>query len=393
MAISSTPQHMDSRTAHPASDSAKEIILEDYRHRSALLIESEKAGETRVNLFITLVVLVVGGSVSLVTSQHESAGRSVRLTVLCALAALLGFGWLTLLRLIKRNRSTDECKHALDTIRQMFKDHFDGTGVLQGYYAVNWPHARAGKEEHQKAEKIGSAIDWKKELRGFGGLADLVAAINAVLAGVVLFAAFALCGDWALPWGGFAGICGFVLAFMWQFRHVRSKEHEHGLQMAALRPTHAGGVVYKQEGNGTVYLLVRTTSGADEWVLPKGHVERGEGHGECAVREVIEETGALVSIRQLLGEWRFAQGDQEVRMKGYLMQWEDDCGPGDGRGKSWMTIDEAWARATHPETKEILREVARRNKAIRAAEGLKSVFSPVEQVPGSDAATCAPGPL
>lgn len=351
----------------PATE-PRDLLLEDYRHRSALLLESEKAGETRVNLFITLVVLVVGGLVSLVTSQQESAAASVRLIVPCALAALLGFGWLTLLRLIKRNKSTDESKHALDMIRQMFKDHFDGDGILHGYYSVNWPRVTARKEGKEKNDEASPKIDWKKELRGFGGLADLVAAINAMLVGAILFSAVVLYGAGPLPVGIVAGLCGFGFAFFRQFRLVRRKEHEHKLQMAALAPTHAGGVVYKHDGDRTVYLLVRPTSGADEWVLPKGHIERGEGHGECAVREVREETGAWVSIRMLLGDWWFAQGKETVRMKAYLMQWKDDCGPGDGRGRLWMTMDEALARSTHPETKDMLRKVARLTEGLRAAE-------------------------
>jgi len=47
------------------------LLLVDYHYRSTMLFESEEAGETRVNLFITLVVLISGGMVNLNFVTHE----------------------------------------------------------------------------------------------------------------------------------------------------------------------------------------------------------------------------------------------------------------------------------------------------------------------------------
>ncbi len=49
----------------------------------------------------------------------------------------------------------------------------------------------------------------------------------------------------------------------------------------------AGGVLINKEG--MVYLIHKTSR--DEWLLPKGTVEKGEELTETATREVQEETG------------------------------------------------------------------------------------------------------
>jgi len=66
-------------------------------------------------------------------------------------------------------------------------------------------------------------------------------------------------------------------------------------------PTHdsAGGVVVRLADAGTEVLLVRE-GGSPSYVLPKGHLEAGEGAEQAARREIIEEAGA--ADLTLLGE-------------------------------------------------------------------------------------------
>ena len=62
------------------------------------------------------------------------------------------------------------------------------------------------------------------------------------------------------------------------------EEHDRAL-------THAGGVVYRGDGAARRVLLVRAKPAPHDWVLPKGHLERGETPEETARREVREEAG------------------------------------------------------------------------------------------------------
>lgn len=57
----------------------------------------------------------------------------------------------------------------------------------------------------------------------------------------------------------------------------------------------AGGIVL----DGNKILLVRKSAG---WVLPKGHVEKGETIEQTAVRELLEETGYAVAIIEYCGQ-------------------------------------------------------------------------------------------
>lgn len=53
----------------------------------------------------------------------------------------------------------------------------------------------------------------------------------------------------------------------------------------------AGGVVmYKNEGK--TFVLLARHKGKKKWVLPKGHLEKGETAEQAALREIQEETGA-----------------------------------------------------------------------------------------------------
>jgi 8-oxo-dGTP pyrophosphatase MutT (NUDIX family) len=57
----------------------------------------------------------------------------------------------------------------------------------------------------------------------------------------------------------------------------------------ALQETSAGGVVYRLDGGGPLFLLIRDSY--QNWGFPKGHLESGERAEDAALREVREETG------------------------------------------------------------------------------------------------------
>src|SRR5688572_5454329 len=93
------------------------------------------------------------------------------------------------------------------------------------------------------------------------------------------------------------------------------------------KPTHSGGVVFRELDDHVEYLLIRANSPQDEWVLPKGHVERGESARDAAVREVLEEAAVHVKIVAVLDVIEYTLRDQLIRVQFYLMRAvRDDVG-------------------------------------------------------------------
>jgi hypothetical protein len=148
------------------SDAIKDLLLEDYRYRAEAMKNSEQAGETRLNIFLGLATLLVSALVGLSTEEHGPKGDALKLIVLSALLFLSGFGWITLLRLINRNKNTDECQRDLDYIRQTYKDLFDEDEQLLGYFPIG---ALRSKQQRYLA---------RKPKRSYGGLAHSMSVIN-----------------------------------------------------------------------------------------------------------------------------------------------------------------------------------------------------------------------
>ncbi len=133
----------------------------------------------------------------------------------------------------------------------------------------------------------------------------------------------------------------------------------------ARHPTHAGGVVYRQEGNQWEYLLVQATKRPQEWVLPKGHIEAGEHMQETATREVREEAGVEACIKDDLGLTSFSANRKRIDVQFYLMEAVKEVAPMDrGRKHLWLPLVSAIAQATHKESRALL-NLADRRRSMR----------------------------
>lgn len=58
----------------------------------------------------------------------------------------------------------------------------------------------------------------------------------------------------------------------------------------------AGGVVWRRTEGGAVEILLVHRPRYDDWTVPKGKLDAGEGHAEGALREVEEETGLRCTL-------------------------------------------------------------------------------------------------
>src|SRR5262245_66630245 len=58
----------------------------------------------------------------------------------------------------------------------------------------------------------------------------------------------------------------------------------------------AGGVISRQKRDGRLEVLLIHRPHREDWTFPKGKLDRGETHEECALREVEEETGLRCAL-------------------------------------------------------------------------------------------------
>ena len=134
----------------------------------------------------------------------------------------------------------------------------------------------------------------------------------------------------------------------------------------ASRLTHAGGVVFRRNGDEVEYLLVRPKRGQDEWVLPKGHIERGEEAEQTARREVKEETGITGRVIAPLSLVEFEAKGTIVRAMYFLMKCISCGASAEAREIRWAAQEEALMLLTHEQNRELLRAAEEKRRLLDA---------------------------
>ena len=129
-----------------------------------------------------------------------------------------------------------------------------------------------------------------------------------------------------------------------------------------------GAVVLRREGDGMFVLLIRHRKGGHR-SFPKGHVERGESERRTAEREVLEETGARISIKERFRvpiHYRPMPGVEKEVV--YFLAFTDDPAIRPREGEiaevEWVPLERAEGALSHDNDRMVLRS-ARRYLAAR----------------------------
>lgn len=152
--------------SQPDQGASNTLLLADLEHFGQSLWRNEEVGEKRFNFFITLVTAVIAGLVAFHTADPPPSTATLSGVTNGALVGLLVFGFMTYLRMLQRNRVTDEYKQTLRYLRRSYLD-------------LN-PNPKV------KEYEVPVCQDWGlwKWLRG--GLAETVGAVWSVVFGALL---------------------------------------------------------------------------------------------------------------------------------------------------------------------------------------------------------------
>lgn len=258
---------------------------------------------------------------------------------------------------------------AVDRAKKIKKHYLDPLEASSAVNAFQWCKARLMLEKPQALETVQR---FEADSKFFRSL--------LIVLGILLV--------WALIWNWLlivALVPLIVLAF-WRYIEQRLKatnqafwyiitlecQRENGYRpppsIKVNGPSHAGGAVYRKRKdrigkrkNRTEkrkdrieYLLIQARKSKDHWVLPKGHIKRGESPQEAAVREVHEETAVWAVVEEDLGVTSFAHEETTQEVQFYLMRAATKAKRREGRHYVWLPLEEAVSRATHSESRSVL---------------------------------------
>ena len=78
-----------------------------------------------------------------------------------------------------------------------------------------------------------------------------------------------------------------------------------------MNPTLKAGIIILRPGLTEPEILLLFRCKHNDWSFPKGHCEAGESFEETALREIQEETGLTVELRQRLPDMQYKDSKQE----------------------------------------------------------------------------------
>ena len=152
----------------------------------------------------------------------------------------------------------------------------------------------------------------------------------------------------------------------------------HSIDMSDSVETHApilaaGGIVL-QEGSRPRFAIVRLRRDKS-WVLPKGKLCIGEHARAAAKREVMEETGHDVDVREFLGVISYWTSGRPKIVHFWRMQAADAPGrtlTSDVKAMKWLGLPAAIERLSTPHEQAFLQHVGRHAVELMEPERRKA---------------------
>jgi 8-oxo-dGTP pyrophosphatase MutT (NUDIX family) len=122
----------------------------------------------------------------------------------------------------------------------------------------------------------------------------------------------------------------------------------------------SGAIVFRLDGKKPRVLLVTAKRNRENWIFPKGHVEKGETAEDAALREAKEEAGVLGKLIGRAGELEYKFLGARARVEYFVAEFTREAGPPeDGRARMWCGVDEAMERLNYKNTRRMLRKAWR----------------------------------
>ena len=122
----------------------------------------------------------------------------------------------------------------------------------------------------------------------------------------------------------------------------------------------AGGVLWREGAGGPEGAVVHRER-HDDWSLPKGKLEDGEGPDEAALREVLEEVGCRARITGYADRVAYdADGDPKVVFFWHMEPVEQVGEPAEDEidQVEWLPLDDALERLSYEGERDLLRRTA-----------------------------------
>lgn len=205
---------MDDQQANNQQCHSVDFLLAEYQSQREAFWHNEELGERRVNFFITLTTAVIA-ALAIREKGILASGGKVDTIFFYGLGAVLLFGVVTLVRIIRRNLVSHEYLRAVARIRRYFTDR--DQQILRHLYYKPYDDRPQRKKEWNEIFSLGT-----------GGLVETVALVNSLIVA-------ALCALFVLSYSGWIiglfGLVGFIAAWIVQFVYVKYR-YDKGRPMA-----------------------------------------------------------------------------------------------------------------------------------------------------------------